>query len=396
MIVLRGITAESYPYHYNHDLYQEYYWDSLEALCRSRSLTFTEAPNVHFPWFFRNLRRVRHSYKLGEILRGPLLPAVLDAIAGVVSQGKTEAHVPPIGLYVFNFDDIGGAPVCIDSRDTHEISYEYASSCMIYFKTNFWPASNYPPHVVPLPNMNPLVGRNVDLFRKLRTARITRDLFAFVRVWGGTNQVDGIDHNIRLLYELSKVPCRSLIVAYLVSGDIASQKAKLDSLGIRWTTRPMAARELWRNASESRLNLVRMGMHQCTPWRLIDVLAMGRIPVFDYRPLSLWPAPLIEGSNFLNLDFGPGDEVPQRSFSETFSAWLSNARLLSNICSRNADYFDECLTFDGLGHSIVGQVESILLSSSITCGSTFSSTSSSRFSQAIKDKPDNSDYWETI
>jgi len=394
--VLKGITANSYPYHYNHDLYQEYYWNSLEAVCRSRGLAFTKDSNVQFPAFFRNLRRIRHSYKLGRTLRGPLLPAILDAIAGIASQGKTGASVPPVGLYVFNFDDFGDAPVCIDSRDTHEISDEYAKSCVIYFKTNFWPTTDYPPHVVPLPNMNPLVGRDVDLFRKLRTASFTWDLFAFVRLWGGTNQVDGIDHNIRLLHELSKVPCKSLILAYLVSGDIASQKAKLDSLGIPWTTRPMTPRELWKIASESRLNLVRMGMHQCTPWRLIDVLAMGRIPVLDYQPLSAWPAPLIEGRTFLNLDFGPGDEVPRRSFSEIVSEWLSDARMLSSICSRNADYFDECLAFDGLGESIVRKVESLLFSSSITCASAFSSASANRLSTPRKDAPDNSGYLETI
>ena len=358
--MLRRITVKSHPYHYSHDLYQEYYWDSLEAFCLSRGLGFTKDSDVLFPAFFRSLRRIRHSYKLEKTLRGPLLPVVLDAVARIVSHGKTGASAPHVGFYVFNFDEFGDVLVCIDSRDTHEIAYEYANSCAIYFKTNFWPGTDYPAHVVPLPNMNPLVGRDVDLFRKLRTAGFTWDLFAFVRVWGGTNQVDGIDHNIKLLHELSKVPCKSVILAYLVSGDIVSQKAKLDSLGIRWTTRPMAARELWRIASESRLNLVRMGMHQCTPWRLIDVLAMGRIPVFDYQPLSLWPAPLIQGRNYLNLDFGPGEEVPRRSFSEIIGEWLSDVGLLSKICRRNAGYFDEYLSFQRFGDSIVRQVESHL------------------------------------
>jgi hypothetical protein len=355
--MLRKITAMSYPYDYGYDLYQEYYWKSLDVYCRSRGVAFMKVSNVRFPGFFRNLRKIRNSYKLRRAFRGSWFPAIVDASARAVSLGKATMPAPHVGIYVFNFDDFGETPVCIDSSDTHEISCEHANRCAVYFKTNFWRGTDYPSNVFPLPNMNPLVGRDMDLFRKLRTASFKWDLFAFVRVWGGKNEVDGIDHNIRVLEKLSKVKCKSFVLAYLVCGDIAAQKARLDSLGIRWTTRPMPAQELWKIASESRLNLVRMGMHQCTPWRLIDILAMGRIPIFDYSPLSQWPVPLLENQNFLNLDFNPTEADSRKCMTEAVCDWISDTHLLSSICQKNAEYFDRHLAFEKLGGAVVGTVE---------------------------------------
>ena len=81
-----------------------------------------------------------------------------------------------------------------------------------------------------------------------------------------------------LLTALSKVKCNSYILAYLVAGDISALgKRKLDDIkGCLDEGKPMGPLELWENAAAARLNIVRMGNHQCVPWRMISILlSMG-------------------------------------------------------------------------------------------------------------------------
>ena len=182
--MLERIVATSFPYHYNHDLYQDYYWKSFAAFCSKNDVSFSVASDVRCATFFKALRRIRFSYKLGTIMRNPVFPAMVDRIARLASHGEATRSVPMIGAYEFRFDEFGKIQVCIDSRDTNECSLEDMNSCMLYFKTNYWRGISYPSKVAPLPNMNPLVGRNLKFLRSLRNRPFDRDLFAFIRVWG--------------------------------------------------------------------------------------------------------------------------------------------------------------------------------------------------------------------
>jgi hypothetical protein len=274
-----------------------------------------------------------------------------------MSSGPVKGPVPSVGVYRLTTDRHEELRVCIDANDSRTISDDAAASCDIYFKSNYWPSCHYPSHVLPLPNMNPLVGRNLAFFRSLREARKERDLFAFFRVWGGSNDTDAVEHNMALLEALSKVKCNSYILAYLVAGNIPSLGKRLDGLGIPWTTKPMSTRELWKRAAGSRLNIVRMGMHQCSPWRMIDILALGGVPVVDYTPTTAWPEPLVEGKHYLNLNFLPGQEKRTSGVAGAIEFWLQDNSLLLSVSRDTANYFDHYLEPEMLGNSILRSVD---------------------------------------
>jgi hypothetical protein len=208
--------------------------------------------------------------------------------------------------------------------------------------------------------MNPLVGRNLKLFRSLRTVSKESDLFVFFRVWGGRDELEGIEHNMALLESLKKVRCNSYLLAFLVAGDIPSLGRRLDDLGIPWTTKAMPPLELWRNAAAARLNVVRMGMHQCSPWRMIDILAMGGVPVMDYKPLTLWPEPLLEHKHYLSLNFSPGRTEESHDIGDKIDSWLQDESLISSVSHNSAEYFDNYLAPKMLGSSIIRTVENHL------------------------------------
>lgn len=351
------IIAEVFPYDRVHDTYQEYYREALKASLVASGHEYVESSNAYSDALLRKLRSVRHSYRLRDLLKRNLLPDALDKLARLLSRGPVMGQSPSVGLYRFTTDRRNEIRVCIDANDFPDISEQAAALCDVYFKSNYWPGYHYPSHVLPLPNMNPLVGRNPELFRGLRNEPKTRDLFVFFRVWGGRDEVEGIEHNMALLTALSKVKCNIYLLAYLVAGDVPSLGKRLDDLGISWTTKAMPKFELWKNAAAARLNIVRLGMHQCSPWRMIDILAMGGVPVVDYKPLTRWPQPLLEGSHYLNLDLFPGQESKSVSIGEKLDSWLQSELLISSISQNNADYFDRFLMPEMLGTYICRTVE---------------------------------------
>ena len=355
---MKKIVAEIYPYDYAHDMYQEYYRRALKASMSSCDCDFVQKSNVYSIALLRILRRVRHSYRLRDIFNGNLLPNLFDALARLLSHGPNTESSLSVGLYTFTNEQKKEIRVCIDTNDFPDISEKHAASCHIYFKSNYWPSYCYPPNVLPLPNMNPLVGRNLKLFRRLRAMPKKYDLFAFFRVWGGNDELEGIEHNMALLKALSKVKCNSYILAFLVAGDIPSLGKRLDDIGVSWTTKAMPPLELWKKAAAARLNIVRMGMHQCVPWRMIDILAMGGVPIMDYKPMTLWHEPLVEGKHYLNLNFSLKREQESGNIRDKIESWLQNDSLISSISMNTAGYFDLYLEPEMLGRSIIQTVES--------------------------------------
>ncbi len=351
------ITAEIFPYDRVHDTYQEYYRNALKMSLPADGQEFIENSSAYSDALLRALRAVRHSYRLRHFVNGDFLKTFMDTLARLASSGPVTVPAPPIGKYLFITDRQDEIRVCIDANDFPEISEEGAATCDIYFKSNYWPSYQYPSNVLPLPNMNPLVGRNLELFRSLRSAPKERDMFAFFRVWGGHDEVEGVEHNMKLFEALSKVRCNSYVLAYLVAGDISSLGKRLEDLGVSWTTKPMPSIELWKNAASARLNIVRMGMHQCSPWRMIDVLAMGGVPVMDYKPMTLWPEPLVEGRHYLNLNLLPGQEEEAGDIADKMNSWLQSDSLLPSLSRNTTDYFDRHLTPEMLGKSMIEAVE---------------------------------------
>ena len=162
---------------------------------------------------------------------------------------------------------------------------------------------------------------------------------------------------MELIKALSQVKCKSYVLAYLVAGDISSLGKRLDDLGVSWTTDAMPPRELWKKAASARLNVVRMGNHECVPWRMIDILSMGGVPVMDYKPRTAWPEPLVENQHYLNLDFPLNSEGPSSMVTSRIDSWLQDPTLISSISSNTAEYFDRYLAPRPLGHSIIDTVE---------------------------------------
>lgn len=351
------ITAEIFPYDRVHDMYQEYYRNALKVSLAADGQEFVENSSAYSDALIRGIRAVRHSYRLRHLVNGGFSKTLLDTLARLTSDGPITAPSPPVGKYLFFTDRQDEIRVCIDANDSPKISDEAAAACDIYFKSNYWPSYQYPSNVLPLPNMNPLVGRNLELFRSLRNVPKERDLFAFFRVWGGRDEVEGVEHNMKLFEALSKVRCESYVLAYPVAGDIPAQGKRLDDLGVPWTTKPMPSLELWKNAAGARLNIVRMGMHQCSPWRMIDILAMGGVPVMDYEPMTHWPVPLVEGKHYLNLNLVPGREEESGEVASRIDSWLQNDSLLSSISRNTADYFDRYLAPETLGKSMIQAAE---------------------------------------
>ncbi len=357
-IMVKGIIARVFPYDRVHDTYQEYYRNALSAGLAARGGHLHQISGAFSVTLLRKLRTVRHSYRLRRLMSGKRAPRLLDALAGMLSRGPLMDTIPRVGKYTFTTEKRGAIRVCIDSNDYPEISTKHAPECDIYFKSNYWPSYDYPSHVLPLPNMNPLVGRNLEFLKSLRSAPRQYDLFAFFRVWGGSDEVSGIEHNMALLEGLSKVKCNSFILAFLVAGDIAALGKRLDDIGVRWTTEALPPLELWKRMAAARLNIVRMGMHQCVPWRMIDVLAMGGVPVLDHKPITVWPAPLEEERHYLNLDISPDRGHESGYISERVESWLKSDSLISSVSHNAAGYFDRFLEPEMLGRSIIQAVES--------------------------------------
>jgi hypothetical protein len=348
------LTAYTFPYDRVHDLYQEYYRLALRSFCEANGIKYRELSGAYSSALLIKLRELRHSYKLRGLMKHESACRLVDGLAGLLTRGSLR---PPTSIGLYEFVTYSGETItfAIDSLDTGEMCSDVAETCDLYFKSNYWPNFWYPDNVLPLPNMNPLVGRELSFFKELQKTPKTTDLFAFFRIWGGSNEVDGVEHNLSLIENLSRVPCSKFLCAYLVAGNVSALGERLDEQGIHWTTEPMAKHELWRKAAASRLNIVRLGMHECLPWRMIDIFAMGGCPVIDYGPQTRWPIPLVEDEHYLNLHMRTGGGE-RGTVSDDVLRWLSDPDQPERISRNTADYFDRHLQPVVLGQHIVAQV----------------------------------------
>jgi hypothetical protein len=359
------VRAFGRPYAPFHDPYQRYYTESLRRYCATAGADFRAIPMSRFPRALETLKRVRDE-GYAKRLRLPRGEAFVDAIAHVL-EGPVDTpsgHFHNVtGHYLALLPTGELRRFAVDAQDSHELgSEELRAWSDVYFKTNYWPEAGYPSNVAPLVNADPFVLPHIDGLRAQRDSAKRFGVSFIVRVWGGADEVEGIEHTVRLLEAVSRARCTGRILAVVVAGDVPMIRQRLERARIPSTTRAIGAAELWRSAAESRLNIFRLGLHYCVPWRMTGSLAIGSCAVVDRPPFSVWPEPLREEVNFLSLGttVGPAcpvapaeqyDEIPER-----IEAWLAQPELVSEVARANASYFDNFLDPVRVGGHIVDTV----------------------------------------
>jgi hypothetical protein len=318
---------------------------------------------TRLPRLLKPLRGFRDRYLTHA--PGTWAPSLVDRLAqaleGPIRTPSSSFH-NAIGQYVVRTVDGDTVRVCIDTADYPELrSEELRSWSDLYFKANLWPSRTYPSNVLPIVNGDPMILNRIPTLRSYRTRAKATDICFVVRVWGGRDGLEGIEHNLRLLEAVNRARCSKVLIAYLVTGDTAAIAERLGKSGIRSTTRPMRASALWRLMGSSRLNIIRLGMHDCIPWRMAGTLAMGACVVLDQPPLAAWPEPLRENVNFLSLACGTGEsptaDAGYADVPERIEEWLSQREKVEHIMSTNAAYFDRHVDPERVGEAILAAVE---------------------------------------
>lgn len=346
---LAGVTTWTAAYDYCHDRYQSYYSTGLSLALREAGVPLTSRPLSRLPYALRALRRVRSSYRLPGLMKVGV-GAALDRVAAAVGGHR----LPPsgrfhslAGQYEFDFRTGERLRLVVDAQDGGEVADPaLLASCDVYAKSNYRPAIGYPDRVVPVCNGNPLVLPHLAELSRLRRSPPVRDLCFVVRVWGGRDEAAGVEHNLRLLEAVNRVDCRKYLLAYLVAGDLGGQEARLRKQGIPTTRTPIPLKTLWEISASSRINVIRLGMHNCVPWRFMDLLAMGACVALDQPPQTLWAPPLIDGEHALDLGAAtdPGSPVAAGADYERIPArlerFLGGGDRLQRVRDGAARYFD--------------------------------------------------------
>ncbi len=338
------------PYNRTHDRYQAYYRRGLAAYCAAQGIAFEET-GTRFPEQLRFLYRVRASDRFRRIFPDAIGRPLIDTLARMLGAQIGPGHA--LGSYVFHVGK-DSVKVAVDAFDSGELqSPQLLEWCDIYFKTNYWPTRTYPATVRPLANLNPDVLPRIDDLKAARNAEKEWDLFGFFRVWGGTDELEGVEHNLALFETLARVKCRKNLLAFLVAGDTQAAASRLEKAGVPYTSKWVPQSEVWRMAARSRLNIVRHGMHQCIPWRMTETLAMGGCPVLDYAPTTRWHVPLEETVHYLHLGIPYRASAAARfdpaEVADRVERWLVDGSLIPAIGQNTARYFDENLMPEKVG-----------------------------------------------
>jgi hypothetical protein len=261
------------------------------------------------------------------------------------------SHFTHTGQYVFHLKDGRRIRVAIDSHDhpaTQDLKIlDWAD---VYFKTNLWPNHPYPAKVRPIVTGNSMVNMDsVGYLKSLRERPKKYDFLFVSRIYAGPGA--NVEHNLRLFEELAKIPCRSKIRAIFIGfqkGDpsFAGYRQRLQAAGVEATEDHFGFDELMRMSAESRICVIRAGIHSCITWRLLNMLAIGAAVILDAKPFSSWPVPLEEGKNFLSLglritpDCGPAPVEDYEKIIGKMEEFLIDNSNLEKIANNNARYFD--------------------------------------------------------
>ena len=351
------------PFNFRANLYQRYYIKSLKQALNNNFFVFNFKTKYKILNFFSSLCDDfwNHSLKADALLKKVFCK----------DQYYFFSYLPTgIMPYLFlaDYSDKKILRVIIDSTDSGNIALNNLLNWVdLYFKTNFWPKFRYSNKIIPFFNLNPIVLNNIKKLICLRNINKKYDLCFIVRVWGGRNEIEGIEHCLKLLEEISKIKCKKFIYAYLVAGNIEKTSKRLDKQKILWSIHPFPLNKLWIISAQSRLNIIRLGMHYCIPWRLTDILAMGGCPLLDREPFTVWPEPLIKNKNYLSLDLSIGPEKPvaleeeYKTIKEKIENFLLCSDLIKKISKNNSKYFDNYLYPFKVGYYMIKTIKRRLL-----------------------------------
>lgn len=328
-----------------HDVYQRYYLDGLKIIAKNSNIPLAHEITGEFPAILRLLASAKNIDRIKFI--HPLLKTLEKSL---IRKDNSISGVPNslVGEYVVELLNDKKVNFCIDAADTSELSSPNLSDwANVYFKTNFAIKNNYPKNVIPLINGSKFCSDNLALLKSMRGFKKEYDITAVLRVWGGTNSTDGIEHNIRILEELNKIKSRKKIIAgVIVAGDKKKIKKRLESQGILVLDKLMPLKKVWELGPKSTFSFQRLGMHYCMHWRYIESLASGTAVILDTPPKNIWPKPLLRGSHYESFELGVNLDSPlasDKEYSEIapkLDNFLSKSNLSANLKIHSANYFD--------------------------------------------------------
>ena len=214
---LREVDAHTFPYDYWHDRYQEYYYKALALYLDSVGGKFQSISRAQFPTILKLLRHVRDASRL---------QCLLGKHAGVIKEyvNRLACHIgaqyrpcaPLVGEYQFCWDNGRTVNMCIDSHDSSDItSPALLETCDVYVKTHYARGMEYDKRVTPFFNCNPVVIPYIDKLRAMRNQPPLFDICFIARVWGGQRETEGVEHCLRLLEAVAKVPAKKFVLADL-------------------------------------------------------------------------------------------------------------------------------------------------------------------------------------
>lgn len=360
-----NVKAFSRPFDLFHDRYQLYYHEAINRSLTGTGARFTRVSMTRFPLVLEMLWRFRLIIKrLFPNISWTL--GIVDKTASILEgqcNSPSSFFSSLVGQYLITTSGNKRYRICIDSADFCRVSSQQLLNwCDIYFKTNYWQQYEYPPKVKPMLNCNPMILGHISKLRSYRCVTKEYDICFIVRVRGGTSWEQGVEHNLRMLEQIAKVKCKKFLMAVLVGNDTKSITKRLDSqLKIPWTTSPISRQKLWEISCRSKVNVLRLGMHYCVPWRTFDMLAMGACIIWDRAPFTVWPTPMKSGENFLDLGLNIGlekqlaplgeyEEIPDR-----IHRLILNDELINRISKNNGTYFDLHASPEKVGDYIIDQ-----------------------------------------
>ncbi|GEM_PF-3478961 len=366
--MITKITTFSNPTDpYKSDLCQLYYVAGLQQYASENGALFERISQYRFMKAVQFFFRVGNSHKLNKLLgKDHWFFNVVHWLADIIKKKTSLAlkyrNIEP-GQYYITMKDGCEYKVYIDHQDSSERYYpEMLKWCDVYFKANYSKYIKYEEKIIPMVNGNPNIPGNLSYFRSCRKMGKQYDLSCILRVWGGRDEVEGIEHNLRLIEALSKADCKKYFHIQLIESSAAYVAKRLDALRIPWSMDPIPFKTYLKISARSKLVIARHGMHFCMPWGIIDKLAIGACIVLDHDPYTVWPQPLARNKNYFSLDV---ESSPKQLFSplDAYAAvpgkiheFLVNGEARKRISENNSNYFDDYCVPYKIGEHIIRTV----------------------------------------
>ncbi len=351
---IRKMHIYTGAYDYWYDNYQAYYLAGLiDELNKQRidyNINYINSPQKLLSF----IRKIRYSVKINKISMN-IISNYLDKM---FFKLKNDYNTPSgmfdglTGQYIIELDNGSEKKICIDSRDGGWVGNETLLNWSdIYFKSNYHIINQYDNKVKPIINGNPRILNFIPDLINMRSTEKIYDVFCFIRVWE-----ENREHVIKFIESISHINCSKYVCAYLVGNNLSDIKQRLKYANIAYTTKSMNLKKLWYLSSHSRINIIRLGVHKCVPWRMMDMLSMANCVALDKKPYTVWPTPLNSNTNYINLDISDTSEYQYDALPYIINHALSNSNYIKDIQNNNALYFDQHCSPNKVGEYILNTI----------------------------------------